>query len=117
MYDAGARKWRSFETWPPKQGDVPRSFFLHADGRLSFEPPVAGERPYDQYVSDPAHPVPYRLRPIEQTEFEDMTGSGLMACVWELHIIDAERRAWIDCVLKKDGSSSSYWERAFVGEF
>ena len=57
------------------------------------------------------------LRHTNQTEFEDMTGSGLMACVWELHIIDAERRAWIDCILKEDGSAPSYWERAFVGEF
>jgi hypothetical protein len=52
-----------------------------------------------------------------QPDFEDMTGSGLLACVWELHIIDAERRAWIECVLKKDGSASSYWERTFAGEF
>jgi putative CocE/NonD family hydrolase len=31
---------------------------------LSFEAPPAGEA-YDQYVSDPANPVPYRQRPIQ----------------------------------------------------
>jgi uncharacterized protein len=67
VYDAGAKEWRSFESWPPKRGGEPRSLFLHAGGRLAFEPPAAGERPYDQYVSDPAHPVPYRSRPVEQT--------------------------------------------------
>ena len=65
LYDAGAKAWRSFDRWPA--AGEPRSLFLHAGGRLSFEPPAAGERPFDQYVSDPAHPVPYRTRPVEQT--------------------------------------------------
>ena len=29
--------------------------------------PQPASAPYDQYVSDPAHPVPYRPRPVEQT--------------------------------------------------
>ncbi|HEX3275018.1 MAG TPA: CocE/NonD family hydrolase [Gemmatimonadales bacterium] len=66
LYDTGARTWRSFDAWPPTDGQR-RSLFLHAGGKLSFDRPAAGERPYDQYVSDPAHPVPYRARPIEQT--------------------------------------------------
>ena len=60
-------RWRSFDTWPPKDGATPRSLYLRAGGKLSFDPPEAGESPFDQYVSDPAHPVPYRPRPIEQT--------------------------------------------------
>jgi len=67
LYDVGAKEWRSYETWPPKRGGEVKSLHLHAGGRLSFDPPAAGERPYDQYVSDPAHPVPYRARPIERT--------------------------------------------------
>jgi putative CocE/NonD family hydrolase len=67
VYDAGAKRWRDFQTWPPKEGATPKSLYLHAGGKLSFEPPQAREAPFDQYVSDPAHPVPYRLRPIEQT--------------------------------------------------
>ena len=67
LFDAGAMRWRSFETWPPKDGATAKSLYLHAGGKLSFEPPKAGESPFDQYVSDPAHPVPYRPRPIEQT--------------------------------------------------
>jgi putative CocE/NonD family hydrolase len=67
LYDAGAKRWRSFETWPPRDGATPKSLYLHAGGKLSFEPPKAGDAPFDQYVSDPSHPVPYRPRPIEQT--------------------------------------------------
>jgi hypothetical protein len=66
LYDAGAKRWRSFDSWPPKNA-VPRSLYLRAGGRLSFDPPAAGESRFDQYISDPAHPVPYRVRPIEQT--------------------------------------------------
>ena len=32
-------------------------------------PPAAGATGYDSYVSDPAHPVPYRQRPIQATYF------------------------------------------------
>ena len=67
LYDTGVRAWRSLEAWPLTQGGTPRSLYLHDGGRLSFEKPAAGEKPFDQYVSDPAHPVPYRLRPVEQT--------------------------------------------------
>jgi putative CocE/NonD family hydrolase len=66
LYDAGAKRWRSFGRWPATGGEA-RSLYLRAGGRLSFDPPAAGEPPYDQYVSDPAHPVPYRSRPVEQT--------------------------------------------------
>jgi uncharacterized protein len=66
LYDAGAKRWRSFDTWPPKDGS-PRNLYLHSGGTLSFDPPMPPETPFDQYVSDPAHPVPYRPRPVEQT--------------------------------------------------
>jgi hypothetical protein len=67
LYDAGAGEWRSFDRWPAPGGGSPRALYLRGGGRLSFDPPAAREAPYDQYVSDPAHPVPYRPRPIEQT--------------------------------------------------
>ena len=67
LFDAGLMRWRSFESWPPKAGTSRRSLYLRDGGRLSFDPPKAGEAPFDQYLSDPAHPVPYRPRPIEQT--------------------------------------------------
>ena len=67
LYDSGAKEWRSFDKWPAVDGSSPRSLFLHSGGRLSFDQPTAAEAKYDEYGSDPAHPVPYRTRPIEQT--------------------------------------------------
>jgi putative CocE/NonD family hydrolase len=67
LYDAGAQQWREFESWPPKAKRTPKRLYLRAGGSLSFTPPTASDSAFDQYVSDPAHPVPYRARPIEQT--------------------------------------------------
>jgi putative CocE/NonD family hydrolase len=66
LYDAGARQWRSFDAWPPRTGTA-RSLYVHSAGQLSWDVPTTAETAFDQYVSDPAKPVPYRARPIEQT--------------------------------------------------
>ena len=65
VFDAGIGEWRTFDAWPPRQA-TKRRLYVRANGRLSFEPPrdTAGS---DRYVSDPAHPVPYRPRPVEWT--------------------------------------------------
>ncbi|MFN7545760.1 MAG: CocE/NonD family hydrolase [Acidobacteriota bacterium] len=57
MFESGSNVWRQYDAWPPKQA-VARTLYFHADGKLSFFQPenTAG---FDEYVSDPAHPVPY----------------------------------------------------------
>ncbi len=65
LFDGGRDQWRSFDRWPPGQAK-PRALYFHADGRLSFDQPTEREG-FDQYVSDPANPVPYRPRPVEVT--------------------------------------------------
>ena len=65
LYDAGSNEWRSFDTWPPA-GAQHRNLYFHESGVLSFDPPAAAAGA-DQYTSDPAHPVPYRPRPVERT--------------------------------------------------
>jgi len=67
-FQTGANRWQRYDDWPPRQGVAARALYFHADGRLSFEPPqLDGDAEADSYVSDPAHPVPYRPRPIEPT--------------------------------------------------
>ncbi|HLY72676.1 MAG TPA: CocE/NonD family hydrolase, partial [Planctomycetota bacterium] len=57
MFETGANRWRKFDAWPPANA-VRKALYLHAGGRLSFEPPgEAGA--FDEYTSDPAKPVPY----------------------------------------------------------
>jgi putative CocE/NonD family hydrolase len=59
VFRTGANEWHALESWPPK--DVTsRSLYLRSNGRLAFEPPTEAAAPgYDEYVSDPARPVPY----------------------------------------------------------
>jgi len=50
--------WREYSAWPPKNAQ-PKTLYFHANGTLSFEAPSAESTGYDEYVSDPAKPVPF----------------------------------------------------------
>jgi len=59
VFETGTNQWREYDAWPPKQAQK-RSIFLGQGGHLAFEPPgSSGERDFDEYVSDPARPVPF----------------------------------------------------------
>jgi len=66
-FQTGSNKWMNYSAWPPKEATI-KNIYFHPGGRLSFQAPVAAEgNPFTSYVSDPAKPVPYRARPIEET--------------------------------------------------
>jgi uncharacterized protein len=57
VFETGTNVWRHFEEWPPKEATA-KTLYFHAGGKLSFDLP--GEaKGVDEYVSDPAHPVPF----------------------------------------------------------
>jgi putative CocE/NonD family hydrolase len=65
LFETGRNAWVRHSVWPPRQNVSPRELYLRAGNRLSFEPPI--DDPKDQvdtYISDPADPVPYSVRPI-----------------------------------------------------
>jgi putative CocE/NonD family hydrolase len=72
VFESGSNRWREFATWPPTDQSVPKRLYFRENGGLSFAPPplpasgAGAAGPFDSYVSDPAHPVPYRLRPVQQ---------------------------------------------------
>jgi hypothetical protein len=66
LFEAGSNRWRAFDNWPPKNG-THRALYFGPNGTLSFEAPKGQVVAFDQYLSDPAHPVPYRNRPIQLT--------------------------------------------------
>ncbi len=57
VFETGTNVWRKYDSWPPSNATAKRLYF-HAGGKLSFEPPAENEG-FDEYVSDPAHPVPF----------------------------------------------------------
>jgi putative CocE/NonD family hydrolase len=68
IFETGTNKWKTYNTWPPKEA-TSLKLLLQPGGSLTSpasaraSAPPAGELSasgsYDEYVSDPAHPVPY----------------------------------------------------------
>ena len=55
LFETGTNQWLRFDTWPPKEA-TEKSLYLDANGKLVWQTPkVTGT---DEYVSDPAKPVP-----------------------------------------------------------
>jgi len=64
-FRTGTNSWQTYTEWPPKKAQQTK-MYLRADGRLSFDAAgSSGRGDFDSYISDPAHPVPYRQRPVE----------------------------------------------------
>ncbi len=58
IFFTGENEWRKLTVWPPDNVEY-KNIYLHADGKLSFENKAAKGNMYSEYISDPAHPVPY----------------------------------------------------------
>jgi hypothetical protein len=59
LFETGANQWRKYDSWPPPE-TKPVSLFFHENGELKLDTPPGGAKPaFDEYVSDPARPVPY----------------------------------------------------------
>ena len=67
-FQSGSNTWHTYAAWPPKEAK-PTKIYFHSDGTLSFTAPDKSTmaKPFREYVSDPANPVPYRARPISPT--------------------------------------------------
>jgi hypothetical protein len=69
-FQTGANKWETHDAWPPKDVRA-RKLYFHEHGKLSFNAPTeASKKASESFLSDPAHPVPYRTRPVEVTYSE-----------------------------------------------
>jgi putative CocE/NonD family hydrolase len=58
VFETGSNVWRQYDAWPPKN-TAPKTLYLNDKGRLTFEPPTSADEVLDEYVSDPAKPVPF----------------------------------------------------------
>ena len=59
-FETGTNTWRRLNAWPAGK---PTPLYLAAGGKVGFAAPAAGGAPFQEYVSDPAKPVPYISRP------------------------------------------------------
>ena len=58
VFETGTNVWRRYSAWPPEQARA-KTLYFHANGELSFDAPSTEPAAFDEYVSDPAKPVPY----------------------------------------------------------
>jgi putative CocE/NonD family hydrolase len=57
VFFSGANEWKKFEQWPPAdKKDEP--VYLQPGGKLGWQKPAV-KNSFSEYISDPAHPVPY----------------------------------------------------------
>jgi putative CocE/NonD family hydrolase len=74
IFAAGANEWKSFDQWPPKDLQS-RSIYFRKGRKLTLDTPPNPEDPaesFDEYLSDPANPVPYT------NAMSNSRGSGYM---------------------------------------
>jgi hypothetical protein len=104
LFQTGSDTWTSFDSWPPRDAKM-RNLYFREDGKLSFDPPSsASDQAFDAYVSDPAHPVPYRHRPIDMTYPEDHRGGWYTWLVEDQRFVDErpDVLTWQTDSLKED---------------
>jgi len=89
VYETGADRWHRYDSWPRSCSsgcpERSRELFLLPNGKLGFERPAVSKDRYDEYVSDPAKPVPYRQRPTLDVNAPDST--------WDEWLVDDQRFA------------------------
>jgi putative CocE/NonD family hydrolase len=56
-FETGANEWRTYDAWPPPSREMKRLYFREESGLSFASPGPAGG--FDEYLSDPSHPVPY----------------------------------------------------------
>ena len=70
-FETGTNKWHRLPAWPAgcESGCIvkPTALYLNGGLKADFAAPTPAEPAFEEYISDPAKPVPYRARPIDGT--------------------------------------------------
>jgi uncharacterized protein len=58
VFETGTNVWRQYSAWPPKNRES-KTLYFQSGGGLSFDAPRSDASEFDEYLSDPAKPVPF----------------------------------------------------------
>jgi uncharacterized protein len=87
-FETGTNRWLKLDAWPSgcAKGCAPKAtpLYLSAGQSLRFTAPTADDARFDEWVSDPAKPVPYRERPIHPVSD---------SLSWRRWLVDDQRHA------------------------
>jgi putative CocE/NonD family hydrolase len=89
-FETGTNKWRHLPAWPAGCASgctvQPTPLYLEHGLKAGFAPPQAGNSAFDEYVSDPAKPVPFQARPILPIGYSSPQ-------TWPQWLVDDQREA------------------------
>ena len=89
-FETGTNRWLKLNAWPSgcASGCTPKAtpLYLAAGLKLRFGSARADESSFDEYISDPTKPVPYRVRPSQPIGYSN----GL---TWPEWLVDDQREA------------------------
>src|SRR2546422_906393 len=87
-FETGTNTWRRLQAWPAGCAGgcsvKPTPLYLNAALKLSFTAPAAGGAAFEEYVSDPAKPVPFSGRPSHPVGFAENVP-------WKQWLVDDQR--------------------------
>jgi putative CocE/NonD family hydrolase len=83
-FETGVNRWQSLPAWPAAPATKP--LYLEVGLKLGFTAPTSSEPAFDEYVSDPAKPVPYRARPSQPIGYD-------APMTWAQWLVDDQREA------------------------
>jgi len=75
-FETGTNAWRRLPAWPAGCAALsgcsvkPTPLYVAAGGKLDFAAPKPGDAAFDEYVSDPAKPVPFIARPVVPSSYD-----------------------------------------------
>ncbi|MFI5104565.1 MAG: CocE/NonD family hydrolase, partial [Terriglobales bacterium] len=92
-FETGTNTWRRLNAWPAGCASgctvKPTPFYLREGFKLGVNAPNEKSFPaFDQYISDPAKPVPFRARPTRPVGYDVEKG-----LTWPLWLVDDQREA------------------------
>jgi putative CocE/NonD family hydrolase len=89
-FESGTNTWRRLNAWPSGCANgctiKPTPLYLSSGFKASTTAPSASGAPYDEYISDPAKPVPFRARPNRPTGYTEELS-------WWRWLVDDQREA------------------------
>ena len=83
-FETGVDRWQQLPAWPV--APATRPLYLEAGLKLGFIEPAGSDAAFDEYISDPAKPVPFRARPSQPIGYDP-------PLTWAQWLVDDQREA------------------------
>jgi uncharacterized protein len=89
-FETGTNIWRHLPAWPAGCASGctirPTPLYLNAGLNLSLTAPKSNDSTFNEYISDPGRPVPFRARPIQPIGYDN-------GMTWSQWLVDDQREA------------------------